>query len=86
MNNTTECVTDYIQFYVDNVIPQKEIRNEVKDCIICVEKKAFKKRERMQLKNVQKELNCVLRIARKRHKEITEQLFFNELQKTVGQY
>ncbi len=81
-----DTITDYLKFCVDCVVPKKEVKvypnnkpyisKDVKDCINR-KKTAFKNRDSLGLKIVQKELNQKLRDARKKHKDIIEQNFIS---------
>uniref|UniRef100_W5LXJ6 Uncharacterized protein n=1 Tax=Lepisosteus oculatus TaxID=7918 RepID=W5LXJ6_LEPOC len=93
VNEATEAVPDYIKFCADSVMPKKSItvypNNKpciTKDVIDCINRKrlAFKNRDQVQLKLLQKELKLKLRNARHHHKETMERDFETELQEAVA--
>lgn len=72
IDETTETIMDYINFCVDNVLTKKNVivypnnkpyKKELKNCINR-KKNAFKNKDYVELKIIQKELNCQLRQAR----------------------
>ncbi len=81
IDETTLVTTDYITFCTNNVISKKEViiyannkpytTKEIKDCINR-KKLAFCSQDSLGVRVVQKELNGLLRDARKKHKELLE--------------
>lgn len=82
IDEATDTITEYIKFCVDCVATKKVITlypdnkpyitRELKDCINR-KKMAFRNHDRLGLKSVQKELNQLLREARRKHRDVIEQ-------------
>ncbi len=79
IEDATETITDYIKFCVDMVVEKKTvtvfpnnkmyITKEIKECLNR-KKLAFNNKDKTELKLVQKELNGLLKEARKKHRDI----------------
>ena len=92
IDEAAETITDYILFCVSCVVTKKVvtvypnnkpyITGEIKDCIKR-KQLAFKNKDWMRVKAVQKELNHMLREARRKHKDIIEQNFTSMNSKTL---
>ena len=78
INTASDSVTDYIKFCTETVIPKKTVKcfpnnkpyitKEIKDCIHR-KKLAFARRDRQEVKRVQKELNIKLREEKRQNGE-----------------
>lgn len=78
LEEATNTITDYINFCKDNVLAQKSvtiypnnkpyISKEIKECLV-LKKKAFKNGDLVGMKNMQKELNHKLGVARRKERE-----------------
>lgn len=86
INVTTDTITDYINYCVDSVLHKKQvvvyannkpyITKDIKNCINR-KKAAFRNKDKLELKVVQRELNQLLRQARNRQRDIIETQFVN---------
>ena len=78
INTASDSMTDYIKFCTETVIPKKTVKcfpnnkpyitKEIKDCIHR-KKLAFARRDRQEVKRVQKELNIKLREEKRQNGE-----------------
>lgn len=84
IETATESITDYINFCVDSIVEKKTvtvfpnsksfITKEVKECLNR-KKLAFINHDKIKLKIVQKELNILLKGARKKYRDTREDNF-----------
>ena len=87
INRTAEVMTDYMHFCVDSIVPKKTIKvypnnkdyitPDIKNCIRR-KKQAFQSNNRLELKQIQKELNGKLKEAREQHSTRVREAFSNK--------